>query len=66
MRKVEVTSFVLAAISFAVWLFAQFTAVRIEQSYFLLAATVFFVIGFISLVVQYAKAVAPEWSDENG
>ncbi|MDQ3143933.1 MAG: hypothetical protein M3Q57_03525 [Pseudomonadota bacterium] len=66
MRKLEVISFVLAAISFAFWLFDQGAAVPVQNFYFLLAATVFFVIGFGALVVRYAKAVAPEWNDDNG
>ena len=66
MRKLEVISFAMAALSFAVWLVAQITAVPVEQSYVLLAATAFFVIGFASLIVRYAKAVAPEWDNKNG
>ena len=35
-----------------------------EQSYFLLGTTGFFTVGFASLAIRYAKAVAPEWNDE--
>jgi hypothetical protein len=61
--KLEVVSFVLAGLSFAIWLVAQTADVPVEQSYVLIAAMAFFAIGFGSLVVRYAKAVAPEWDD---
>lgn len=66
MSKLEVTSFVLAGLGFAVWLVAQIAVVQIEASYGLIAAMGFFVVGFGSLIVRYAKAVAPEWNDDNG
>ena len=66
MSKLELISFVLAGLSFAVWLVAQIASVLVAPSYVLLAATAFFVIGFGSLIVRYAKAAAPEWDDKNG
>jgi hypothetical protein len=57
---------VLAGLSFALWLVSQFAAVPIEASYCLMAAMGFFVVGFGSLIVRYAKSVAPEWNDANG
>ena len=66
MRRTEFVTFALAAISFAVWLLAKFAVVPVEDSYFLIATMVFFLIGFISVTVQYARAVAPEWNEPNG
>ena len=64
MSRVEIISFAVAALAFGIWLAATLGTIATQQSYFLLAATVFFVIGFASLVIRYAKAVAPEWNDE--
>ncbi len=66
MRKLQIGSFALAALSFVAWLAGPVVASSIEPSYFLAGAAVFFVIGFGSLTFEYAKAVAPEWGDDNG
>ena len=64
MSKLEIIAFALAGIGFVTWLAATLADVAVEESYVLLAALVFFVIGFVSLIIRYANAVAPEWSDE--
>ena len=71
MKTLESIAFVVAAVCFVLWLALIFGieptgfSGSVYSDFLLGGATICFLIGFASLTVQYAKAVAPEWNDND-